>query len=659
MLSDIHLGVVYSKTEFSDAEQLLVDTFLKLSSDPDVMRTDKQIDLVWELSAELAHGFSSPIFMLKAGQKLSQEFSPDKNKAIQFIFADEYRRFNQELFGVLQGVEESYYFHSHDPFCPTFINSMIVPIKEQGSIALEKIKNSATPELYDLLQLLWTDYIKKLDGFIDDCGRLGNMTVGNLLKGLTKNDRALKPFNRFFNTTFIDQTANIEMLIKIFNTRNRRAIVYAGGNHIQRIAHELEKLGFREIVDIGIIPEGYETSIVGAAHLNSDALKLLLEKPSFAQQKVENLVDQMVIKKLENVSRRSNSMSEQEFMRQIDEILKGFSKAYIDIGNVQIAEGGTLLHLATKRNFKAVVEKLLQLPGIDVNMRDRDGNTPLLLAVTLDNGELVELLLKHGANPNIVNNNGKTPLSVTQSQQVIDLLEGYGAREATRIVEEIAAVIPAMPVEETKPKEEASNDQNIKIKLENLFNNFNYMSEEESINAINEVSKAAPFNIANKKVGLLGETLLHLAVQRLFDKVVHQLLNLPDTDINIAINEGTPLGIAVDRYTDDDSDEKDKAKAWGIINLLLSKKANVNVPDRFNNTPLQTAAGSNNAELVKLLLMHGAHPNTVNNRGQTPLSVAESETVINLLKQYGAKERVPAVEEITTEKSGQMPQLVD
>src|SRR5579883_2324789 len=48
--------------------------------------------------------------------------------------------------------------------------------------------------------------------------------------------------------------------------------------------------------------------------------------------------------------------------------------------------------------------------GVDVNARDADGNTPLLLAAVYAGPECVELLLKKGADVNAANKLGVTPL---------------------------------------------------------------------------------------------------------------------------------------------------------------------------------------------------------------------------------------------------------
>jgi ankyrin repeat protein len=57
-----------------------------------------------------------------------------------------------------------------------------------------------------------------------------------------------------------------------------------------------------------------------------------------------------------------------------------------------------------------VVAQLLLEDGADVNTRDNIHNTPLFLAMRHEASNLVRFLLEHGANPNLQNKEGKTPL---------------------------------------------------------------------------------------------------------------------------------------------------------------------------------------------------------------------------------------------------------
>ncbi|WP_133281738.1 ankyrin repeat domain-containing protein [Cardinium endosymbiont of Culicoides punctatus] len=74
-------------------------------------------------------------------------------------------------------------------------------------------------------------------------------------------------------------------------------------------------------------------------------------------------------------------------------------------------EGEMLIHLATKKGYKSVVEILLQNEA-DVNATTQDGCTPLYLAAGSGNLEIVNLLLKHGADIHKKTKNNDTPLQV-------------------------------------------------------------------------------------------------------------------------------------------------------------------------------------------------------------------------------------------------------
>ena len=55
------------------------------------------------------------------------------------------------------------------------------------------------------------------------------------------------------------------------------------------------------------------------------------------------------------------------------------------------------------------VEKILK-SGADPNSRNKDGETPLMWAVTRGAYEICEVLIKYGADPNAVDNSGKSVL---------------------------------------------------------------------------------------------------------------------------------------------------------------------------------------------------------------------------------------------------------
>ncbi|CCX31249.1 Similar to Ankyrin repeat domain-containing protein 50; acc. no. Q9ULJ7 [Pyronema omphalodes CBS 100304] len=84
--------------------------------------------------------------------------------------------------------------------------------------------------------------------------------------------------------------------------------------------------------------------------------------------------------------------------------------------------------------------------------------------------------------------------------------------------------------------------------------------------------------------------------------------------------------------------------------LLLEKGADVDIQDRFGNTPLSIAAQNGHMTATRILLEKGADINLRDNDGRTPLELAEQqmisledddtsraayEAIVNLLKERG------------------------
>ena len=109
--------------------------------------------------------------------------------------------------------------------------------------------------------------------------------------------------------------------------------------------------------------------------------------------------------------------------------------ADIDVRNYK---GKTGLHCAAKAGFLKVIELLIE-KGATIDAPDKNGETPLFEAIrsTIKNSEkqraAIEALLVKGANPNLKNGKGLTPLQVAQrmrradADKIVTLLHKYSA----------------------------------------------------------------------------------------------------------------------------------------------------------------------------------------------------------------------------------------
>ncbi|MHB9146846.1 MAG: ankyrin repeat domain-containing protein, partial [Candidatus Amoebophilus sp.] len=194
--------------------------------------------------------------------------------------------------------------------------------------------------------------------------------------------------------------------------------------------------------------------------------------------------------------------------------------------NIKVKDGQTLLHIAVKRRQLEFIKWLLSL-GVKVSARDNRGNTPLHIACDKANREgedyeqVINLLLEQGAILFIENNDRKTP---------IDLADG---KHYTIL---------------------KSKEKDMLNKLRGLAQDYkSLLGLLDVINYSNNVCVQVH----------QGETLLHLAIQTNNIGIIKIVLQL-GADIKMRNNSGdTALDLAV----------------WGgnqeIINLLRENIGNV------------------------------------------------------------------------------------
>lgn len=130
---------------------------------------------------------------------------------------------------------------------------------------------------------------------------------------------------------------------------------------------------------------------------------------------------------------------------------------YLEL-NAQMAYGHSALHIATGLGQTATVAKLLRKPNILVNTQDDMGYTALMIAsLSLDLGKLpvLKLLLEcHGIDLNIKNGNGNTALDIARLEKATsskdDLARLEEAKEKKRLIKQ------AMRARQKKHQNEAA-----------------------------------------------------------------------------------------------------------------------------------------------------------------------------------------------------------
>ena len=261
---------------------------------------------------------------------------------------------------------------------------------------------------------------------------------------------------------------------------------------------------------------------------------------------------------------------------------------------------------AAKQSPHLGVAQLLLDGGVNVDERDGNGQTPLMLMISKDHSaDVIAFLLQNHADPNTSDKYGNTPLSMavgTGKADLVNLLLDHHAD-----LEDSSGSTVLMYAVSSKETDM------VKLLLD----------------------RHANFEAVDKD----GQTPLIVAIQRENGDIVKLLL---DRGANIeARNKAgqTPLAFAASLGNAD------------MVKLLLDRKANIEARDNDGYTPLMWAAGDKsygkneekNEEVIKLLLQHGASIEAVDSHyGLTPLIVAartDNSDAIKLLLAQHANER--------------------
>ncbi|KAJ5401422.1 uncharacterized protein N7487_007318 [Penicillium crustosum] len=158
-----------------------------------------------------------------------------------------------------------------------------------------------------------------------------------------------------------------------------------------------------------------------------------LSPPPAIQESAEDMDPVEDLPSLNQMEAGSMSLEQSVRTFRLFEILRSgdttaISKAIKDTTDpqgVSALNGTTVLHLALQCAEPQVVEYVLSTAeDLDINSRDRDGNTPLHIAAQLGRAPLVrELLNRPSINDSIVNYRGQTALDLARTPEIFQQLQ--------------------------------------------------------------------------------------------------------------------------------------------------------------------------------------------------------------------------------------------
>uniref|UniRef100_A0A1X7VJ57 Uncharacterized protein n=1 Tax=Amphimedon queenslandica TaxID=400682 RepID=A0A1X7VJ57_AMPQE len=284
--------------------------------------------------------------------------------------------------------------------------------------------------------------------------------------------------------------------------------------------------------------------------------------------------------------------------------------------------GKTALMAASTDNHYQVVELLLKA-NADPNIQKKDGQTALMLASQSGHTESIELLLKAGADPDIKEEDGWTAL-MTACQgghtKVVELLLNANANLNMTQGDGATALMIASQngfLELVKLLLTKDVDPNIQA------NNGTTALMQASYHGHHSIVELLLDKEANPNIQQLGNgrNALMLASQRGHYHVVELLLQQNSTNPNIQKNDAwTALMLAC------------QGSHYQVVELLLKAGADPNIKEEDGWTALMIASQGGYYQAVQLLLNANADPNIVSDNGCTAIVIASQNGHLQVVK---------------------------
>jgi ankyrin repeat protein len=294
------------------------------------------------------------------------------------------------------------------------------------------------------------------------------------------------------------------------------------------------------------------------------------------------------------------------------------------------------VHSAASFGTVADVEEILKRDEQAINSLDEMGDTPLNRAVVQEHEDIADFLLAHGADPNIPNRNGQTPLEQASSRG-----KATGLALAKLLLAHGAQVNPTNETEfRIPPLEWAVSSDNLELvnvllthgaSLKSATTNGDTPLHTAAGRGDLEIAESLLSHGADPNATIIGGTTpLHEAAEGGSVEIA-KLLVAHGAGINWTNSSGmTPLLYAAGRGGERTGVE--------CLEFLLSKGATLDSVDERGDSALHIAAYYGNTAVIESLLKHSINVNARNNRGQTALKLAKDPKTAELLRQNGARE---------------------
>lgn len=263
----------------------------------------------------------------------------------------------------------------------------------------------------------------------------------------------------------------------------------------------------------------------------------------------------------------------------------------------------------------------------DINEIDEDGNTVLHLASMLDDQDLVTYFLIKGANPELQNYAGQTPLHLAIEYKAYHAAEVLAATKKTLFARDSSGI---MALTRGLESDEAFYDIFISEKTGSLLDNegksiLHHFVQTKNLKAVKAViSKGLPISFRDNA----GKTPLDYAFENINDytsvEIAAELImsGAEEVETDFTYFQNALSSRNINARFDDGQTSLHLSAIHGhnaIAKYLLANKADTSVQDSSGATPLHEAVRYGHLEIATMLLDAGANVNAKDNLGKTPI----------------------------------------
>lgn len=372
---------------------------------------------------------------------------------------------------------------------------------------------------------------------------------------------------------------------------------------------------------------------------------------------------------------------------QYDNVTQLVDHYDIDVNLSESLTGLTPLHLAAQQGHTDVINQLIR-SGANLEQTSLSGITPLHLAA--ENGHLDTI-------QTLVNNTKDTSNAVF----VTDCMGKTALDYAYNNLDNHHGVIDYLQSLAKKSFENSANHSERNINNLPDINTAAYYGLKETTSSL--IAQMAPNRQMLNTQDKQGNTPLHNAISQGHKTIVKQLIDIPNVDINQPNHAGTTTAFLALQYgyidyalhicnhNDFDSNTRN-ASGYNLLHLAISKgqmafalelieslnfdkeattsyqqkplhllvesehsspellehlstPQSINYQDKLGDTPLMQAVLNDDLATVKQLIDYGADPSIKNNRGYTPLGMADNDAIYESLTNKLCSQEQPDQEE--------------